>query len=167
MFANIFSPEFYVTNGVSLYVLVTAFRNPRLGRVWMALIFISAAIVNGVLAVKSPQSYLAFANVAVFDWYVNYINGPFSRHIPLIVGTIAVLQLLTGIFMLTGGVRGQAAFGAGMMFLWAIAPLGAGAAFPAPILLAAACLVIFSKWKKLKPAKSNIPHRSNHIAGIE
>ncbi|MGN7722320.1 hypothetical protein [Chitinophaga sp. 22620] len=153
MFANVFSPEFYVTNGISLFVLVMAFRKPRLGRLWMALIFVSAAVVNGVLAVKSPQSYLAFANVAVFDWYTRYIEGPFSEHIPLIVGTIAFLQLLTGFFMLHKGQLGKAAFMAGMIFFWAIAPLGAGAAFPAPVLLAAACLVILLKWGKLNTGK--------------
>lgn len=153
MFANIFSPEFYITNGISLLLLVMAFRDPRAGRAWMAVIFVSAAIANGVLAARSPEIYLAFANVAVFDWYVNYIEGPFGRHIPLIVGTIAGLQLLTGICMLSNGQGGKAAFMAGIFFFWAIAPLGAGSAFPAPVLLAAACLVIILKWEKSKLAK--------------
>lgn len=153
MFANVFSPEFYVTNGISLLVLVMAFRTARLSRVWMALIFVSAAVVNGVLAIKSPQSYLSFANVAVFEWYARYIEGSFSEHIPLVVGTIAILQLLTGFFMLHKGQLGKAAFMAGMLFFWAIAPLGAGAAFPAPVLLAGACLVIIIKWGKSNAGK--------------
>lgn len=166
MFANIFSPEFYITNGLSLVILVVAFRNTRLGRAWMGAIFVSAAVTNGVLAVKSPQSYLEFANVAVFDWYVNYIRGPFSLHIPLVVGTIAVLQLFTGCFMLSNGKLGQAAFLAGIVFFCAIAPLGAGSAFPAPVLLAAACLTILLKWKKLKPVKKTGAGRNKAIAGI-
>ena len=153
MFANIFSPEFYVINGISLLVLVMAFRKNRLSRLWMALIFVSAAVVNGVLAIKSPESYLAFADVAVFDRYKHYIEGPFSEHIPVVVGTIAILQLLTGFFMLHKGQLGKAAFMAGMLFFWAIAPLGAGAAFPAPVLLAVTCLVIIIKWEKSNAGK--------------
>lgn len=149
MFANIFSPEFYVTNGISLLVLIMAFRKPRLSQVWMALIMVSAAVANGVLVIKSPQSYLAFADVAVFDWYVRYINGPFKETITLVIGTIAVLQMLTGFAMLYKGRAGKAAFIAGIIFFCAIAPLGAGAAFPAPVLLAAACLVILLKWKTI------------------
>lgn len=149
MFANVFSPEFFVANGFSLLILLMAFIKPKLSQMWLALVLISAAVVNGVLAFKSPQLYLAFADVAVYDWYVNFIRGPFSERITLIVGIIAVLQLLTGFGMIHRGQLGKASFMAAMIFFWAIAPLGAGAAFPAPVLLAAACLVILLKWNKI------------------
>lgn len=163
MFTNLFSPQFFVINGITLLVLITAFRKPELSRLWLALILASAAVVNGVLAFRAPQSYLAFANVAVFEWYADYITGPFRDNITLVVMTIAVLQLLTAFGMLHRGLPGKAAFTGAILFFLAIAPLGAGSAFPAPVFLGAACLVILLKWKKSGVKIAGTAQQGSHL----
>lgn len=148
MRGNIFSPEYMISNAIAILLLFLAWRRPLAATISMTLLFIGAAIFNMITAVFVPDKYMAFADVAALPVYERFINGYFSQHVRSIILSIAVLQLLAGIFMLAPRGWSAAAFAGAALFLLAIAPLGAGAAFPCSLLLAVACIILLVKGRK-------------------
>ena len=163
MKGNIFSPEYIVSNAIALLLLGIVFWRPFTARVILSVIFLGAAIVNGVVAIYRPQTYLNYADVAALPAYENFILGYFSHHITLIVCTIAVLQLLAGVFMTFRNVLGPIALAGAAFFLVAIAPLGAGAAFPCSILLALSCIILIFSRRGLTAGRSRTTHSVKHV----
>jgi len=142
MRGNILSPEYMLSNAIALLLLVLAIKRPLISRAIISLIFLGAGCYNGILAIYYPARYLVYADLTASPLYETFIRGAFSRHITSYIMSIAVMQLITGI--LIGWKRGwmKAALGAAAFFLIAIAPLGAGSAFPCSALLAIACMIL-------------------------
>ena len=142
MRGNIFSPEYILSNVVAFLLLVLAVKRPLITRALMSLIFMGASCYNGILAIYYPERYLVYADLTASPLYERFIRGAFSHHITSYILFIAVMQFLTG--TLIGWKKGwmKAALGGAAFFLIAIAPLGAGAAFPCTILLAIACVIL-------------------------
>ncbi|WP_246008241.1 LOG family protein [Chitinophaga lutea] len=157
---TLFSTGFFVTNIFFILVLVMAFVKPRLAAIWLTVIFAGAAVVNMTLAIRSPESYLAFADVAVFEIYVRFIRGSFSAMIPGFILSIAAIQLLIGAGIWGKPTMRQASLWGAILFLWAISPLGAGSAFPAPVWLAAACAVLL--WKDAADKRKHPPGKGQN-----
>jgi hypothetical protein len=76
-----------------------------------------------------PDAYLDYARWAVPP-YRHFILGPFSRHIGLLVGAIALGQLTIAILVAARGRAVVLGLVGAVIFLLAIAPLGRGSAFP-------------------------------------
>jgi hypothetical protein len=142
MRGNIFSPEYLISNGISIVLLLLALARPVTTRVLLCLIFTAAGFFNGVAAFMHPEWYLTYADVAAIPSYERFINGAFSRHITAYVLAIAIGQLSIGIFVGFKGWMQKSALAGAVVFLVAISPLGAGAAFPCTIILAAACMIL-------------------------
>jgi len=142
MRANIFSPEYMLSNAFAIVVLLLAIKRPFGARALLLMLFAGAALFNIYMATRHPEKYLVYGDLAAFPLYETFIKGSFSRHIMAYVLPIAIIQLLisTGLFM-KGKWQHIALIGA-IVFFVAIAPLGAGAAFPFTIILAIACLVL-------------------------
>ncbi|WP_295125091.1 hypothetical protein [uncultured Chitinophaga sp.] len=160
MNGNIFSPEYMLSNAIALLLLGIAFLRPFTAKVILSVIFVAAAIVNGITAIYHPQAYLYYADVAALPVYERFILGYFSTHTTLIVFSIAFLQLAAGVFMTRRGLTGTMALAGSATFLLAIAPLGAGSAFPCSVLLAVSCIVlIFAKEQNKLSLVSKIKNR--------
>jgi hypothetical protein len=149
---NIFSPAFFVINGICLLILIFAFRRPDQAAKAIGLVFFLTAIINIVVFVAWPETYLDLEAVAVYEWYVRTIHESFRVHMQGVVISISLAQILIGLGLFGSGSLRTAALFCALIFFWAIAPFGAGAVFPAPVILSAACLVILFKINRKRPA---------------
>lgn len=145
MRGNIFSPESLLSNGIALLLLILAIRKPVASRILLFVIFIGASFLNTFMAINHPDRYLIYGELAALPSYEQFILGAFSRHITTYVLMIAVAQFCIGIFLTSKGTLLKTGLVGAIIFLIAIAPLGAGSAFPCTLLLAAACLVLLFK----------------------
>lgn len=136
--------SYCLSNLVGLIILWSAVKRPMLGRCLLFLLFAWAALVNYSLANEHPEVYLNYSNYG-FGWYNGFINGWFKNHIPFMVNSIVVGQILIAVgISLKGGWVKTASVGI-IIFMLAIAPLGFAAAFPFSLTLSVAGFVIFKK----------------------
>lgn len=145
MHANIFSPAYLMANLIGLLILIAAVVKPNIARIFLITIFIGAAFFNGAIALREPGLFMAYGDMAVFPVYEQFIYGAFEDNITAFVLSIAGCQLITGMLIAARGRLLKTGLAAAIMFLVAIAPLGAGAAFPCTLLLAAACIILLFK----------------------
>ena len=112
-------------------------------------------MLNILLVRLDPQLFVGYGPLAMLALYRHIITGVFARHVAPIVLGIALGQLAIGI-LLTRRERWLRLGGlGGAVFLLAIAPLGPGAAFPAPLLLLVALLITvlrLERWADHAPA---------------
>lgn len=149
MHANIFSITYLIANAISLLVLTAAAIWPAVARLLLSLIFIGAALFNAVMAVIHPELFTVYGAMTPSPVYEEFIYGAFQNNITAIVMSISICQLATGFFIAAGGTLLKLGLFAAVFFLVAIAPLGAGSAFPSTLLLAAAAVILFFKTKYL------------------
>ena len=123
-------------------MLLAAWKNVRLARLFFFLIFSWASWTNWKTALFSPQTYLGEADLTFFAFYREFILGWFSQHITEAVGFIATCQALIAISMLLKGWCLKAGGIGAILFLLAIAPFGVGSAFPCTVILAAGMYLI-------------------------
>lgn len=156
MRGNILSPEYMITNLVAVLLVFLAWRRPKSATFLMAVLFTGAAVFNTLTAIFHPERYMVYADLAAIPIYESFIGGYFSRNVRFIIFFIAALQLLAGIFMLSSRILSNIAFAGAAFFLLAIAPLGAGSAFPSSLLFAAACIILIARRKKGNKLDSSV-----------
>lgn len=129
-------------NLVALALVALAPRRPDLARWFFVSLFLGAGVLNGLLLRLDPRLYVdGYGPLALLTPYRLFIGGVFARHTQPIVLAIALGQLAVGALLAGRGRLLQLGGLGGSVFLLAIAPLGAGSTFPAPLLLLAALLV--------------------------
>lgn len=129
---------YIISNSIAIVMLIVSLKRIRLARLLFAIIFAWASWTNWHMALNDPRNYLGEAELALIPWYREFILGWFSRHITLMVGTIATCQaMIAGSMFLRNGLLKTGAAGA-IIFLLAIAPLGVGSGFPCTVILAIA-----------------------------
>jgi hypothetical protein len=166
MRGNIFSPEYMISNLVGFVLIILAIVRPSTTRWIFSFIFTGAAAFNTMTAIYSPEDYLSYASMAALPVYEDFINGFFSEHIRAFVISIAAAQLLIGMFITGRAIIANIALAGAAFFLLAIAPLGAGAAFPSSVLMAAACIILlFKKKQRLTVLKSSKESDTGTLAG--
>ena len=131
-----------ISSVVALVQLMLALYLPRLARWSFVLLFGWACIVNWQTAVNEPSAYLKYADLTWSSAYAHFTNGWFSRHILLVVGTIATCQGLIAISMLAKGSLFRAGALGAMAFLLSIIPLGVGSGFPCSAIMAIAMVIL-------------------------
>ena len=131
-----------VSNIIALALLYLSWKRKNLTRVLFAILFIWASYTNLRAANNNPDLYLDYGKYAV-SFYRQIIYGEFSKHITGYVSLIAVLQLFIGLGLLARGIVVKVSCIGGIVFLLAIAPLGAGAAFPFSITASIALFLLF------------------------
>ncbi|CAL1518886.1 hypothetical protein [Chitinophaga sp. MM2321] len=149
MHANIFSNTYLVANVISLIILLLAIFRPNIARGALAAVFIGAAFFNAVMAIRHPELFMAYGAMTVSPVYEQFIYGAFRNNITAIVVSISICQLATGIFITAREALLKLGLTAATIFLVAIAPLGAGAAFPSTLILAAAAVILLFKERYL------------------
>lgn len=118
----------------------------------LAALFAAAAVVNVVTVLRVPGAYVeGFAPWAV-PVYRSFITGPFARYELAFVSTIAVGQALVAALLLARPSLARIGAAGAVGFLLAIAPLGLGSAFPAPLTMAAAVVVMAVRWRSPSPS---------------
>lgn len=128
---------YIISNIAALLFLLVSARWPKAGRMLFSLLFAWAGWINWRTALNNPEYYLYYSDLAI-PLYREIIQGWFSRHISLVVGSIASCQLLiAGGLLLKGRIYRIAVVGA-VVFLLAIMPLGVGSGFPCTLILALA-----------------------------
>lgn len=166
MRGNIFSPEYTISNLAGFVLIILAIMRPSTTRWIFSFIFTGAAAFNTMTAIYSPEDYLSYASMAALPLYEDFINGFFSGHIRVIVISIAAAQLFIGMSITGRAVLANIALAGAAFFLLAIAPLGAGAAFPSSVLMAAACIILLFKKKQALPIlKSRKERNSQSLTG--
>lgn len=135
MFTTVMFTAYIITNICSVGLLIGSYRWPVGTRIIFVLIFSFAAFFNLFTVLKTPWAYLNFADYAL-PLYSKFILGLFSEiTVPMVV-SISLGQLIIALTMLMKGFWFQAGCLGGFIFCLAIAPLGIGAAFPAPLVMA-------------------------------
>ena len=159
----------YLISQVAAVVFVMiAYKSTRMTRLLFSITFLGASAVNLNLGLNNPDTYLAYADMAL-PFYSRFIKGWFSHYNHIIVPLIAVGQLLIGVGMLLRGWWVRLACIGTILFLLAITPLMTGSAFPFPLLVSWAAWVVLEKdeknffWKSA--AQSNVL-RGNKIAAL-
>ncbi len=133
---------YIITNTVSIALLFSAIKWPRLTRVLFILIFLAAGIFNIYTALTQPEAYHLYGDMVVLELYRSFIHGFFSQHTQAIVIAIALGQLCVSALLSRNGHLFKLGIIGGVIFFVAIAPLGIGSAFPSTLLMAAALLMM-------------------------
>lgn len=157
MHANIFSLNYLVANVISLIALIMAIFWPVIARYLLAMIFIGAAIFNAIMAIRAPELFMAYGAMTISSVYEQFIYGAFRENTTAIVVSISVCQLITGVFIASRHTLLKLGLIAATIFLLAIAPLGAGSAFPSTVLLAVAAVILLFKEKYLSAHLLHLP----------
>ncbi len=131
-----------ITNVSFCVAVFLAWWKPNVARFLFLILFFGAAVFNAANAIFHPESYWAFADFALFDFYRNFILGFFHDYTSVIVLLIAMAQALIAFGLAYGGVWSRRASWAGLLFGLVIAPLGVGSAFPASLLMSIAFWVL-------------------------
>ncbi|MCJ7681531.1 MAG: hypothetical protein MUP70_12450 [Candidatus Aminicenantes bacterium] len=141
---NDFLAPYIITNVLSLLMILICWKKPKSGNIIWGFVFLAAGLLNLFHGITKPASYLDYANMAVFPFLRDIINGPFSRMTTPIIALIAVGQMMVGFFLLyRSGRLNRLGIAGGTLFLICIAPLGVGSAFPASLLMAASLILIY------------------------
>jgi hypothetical protein len=148
MRGNIFSQPYIISNLISILILIIALVRPVFGRMLLSLIFIAAAIINMVIAISNPEVYKIYESLAALPIYEDFIRGPFSLHITGYILAIATGQLMIGLGLALKGIYESIALTGAIIFLLAIAPLGAGSSFPCTVILALTCVILLREKKR-------------------
>jgi hypothetical protein len=134
---------YVVTGLVSVAMLLTAWRWPRVGRLLYAALFLAAGILNAVKAVRTPQEYIDGLAPHALPPMREFIERVVALAPDAFVLTIAAGQVMVAIALALGrglllwlGVVGAACF------LVAISWLGVGAALPMNLVLAAGAVLL-------------------------
>ena len=138
-----FLTPYIITNMFALLMIFICWKKPRTGKIVWGFVFLGAGLFNLFHGITNPTAYLNYANMAVFSFLRDFINGPFSRLTMPIIALIAVGQMFVGFFLLYRSRRmNRLGLIGGIVFLVCIAPLGIGSAFPASLIMAATLILI-------------------------
>lgn len=138
-----FLTPYIITNIFALLMLLVCWKKPRTGKIVWGFVFLGAGLFNLFHGITNPSAYLNYADMAVFPFLRDFINGPFSQVTMPIIALIAVGQMFVGFFLLYRSRRmNRVGLAGGIVFLVSIAPLGFGSAFPASLVMAAGLILI-------------------------
>jgi hypothetical protein len=129
-------------NIFAVTLVFLAIKWPRLARALFVLIFLAAGLFNIYTALTQPEEYLNYGDMAVLELYSSFINGFFREYTQLIVLVIALGQLSIAALLSGNGNRLRLGAVGGVVFFFAIAPLGIGSAFPTSLIMAVALIVM-------------------------
>lgn len=137
------------SNAVALVILLACWRWPVAGRLLYVAMFAWAGPWNLYCAWNYAEKYLDYAQWVVLDVYRAFILGPFARHVPLYVSTIAAGQIAIALLLAGRGQAVRLGLAGAMVFLAAITPLGLGSGFPFTLITLWAALLL---WRQPGPA---------------
>ena len=132
---------YLISQAASLIILIAAWKRTRLARWLFSVLFLWASATNMYMGLTDPDSYLNNAQFAI-PLYQDFINGWFSHYNRIILPLIAVGQFFIAIGMLLHSWWVKLACIGSIIFLLSISPLMIGSAFPFPITVSIAAVLI-------------------------
>ncbi|MFW6101762.1 MAG: hypothetical protein ACOC90_10285 [Bacteroidota bacterium] len=137
-----------LANLLAVVIMLLSYNFPRFMRFIWGLIFIIAGIVNLITVVNEPGVYVDAFGPAAIDFYKEIIYGPFNKQPGVYVALIAGGQILIGSLIWFSGFWYYLGLTGGLIFFLAIAPLGAGSAFPSTVFLAIGLIFMMRKRRR-------------------
>lgn len=137
-----------LANLLAVVIMLLSYNFPRFMRFIWGLIFIIAGIVNLITVVNEPGVYVDAFGPAAIDFYKEIIYGPFNKQPGVYVALIAGGQILIGSLIWSSGFWYYLGLTGGLIFFLAIAPLGAGSAFPSTVFLAIGLIFMMRKRRR-------------------
>lgn len=135
---------YFISQIVSVIILIVAWKYTKAGRILFALLFFVASCFNMYLGIVKPNDYLEYGELAI-PLYRDFIYGWFSKYVSIIVPIIAIGQFLIAIGILLKGLMVKIACIGIILFLLAIVPLMVGSAFPFSITVSIAAYLVLKK----------------------
>jgi hypothetical protein len=126
---------YVISNCAAILLLILAWKKPVTARIFFFILFAWASWINWATAIREPEVYMDYAELAFLQVYRNFITGWFSHNIIYVIGFIATCQGLIAVSMLLKGGIYKIGITGGIIFLLSISPLGVGSAFPTTILM--------------------------------
>ncbi len=160
MLGSVLSVAYMITNFLFIGLLVGTYRRPAFVRFMLFLIFLGAAFFNTRTALNTPWVYQNFADHAIAP-YRTFILGTFEAIIQPMVWSIALGQVFIAVTTLMKGNWYRLGCLSGIIFSVCIAPLGLGAAFPAPLIMAATFYQLYRQQEYSTPTTSNKEKSTN------
>jgi hypothetical protein len=134
-----------LANVIAVIIVFLCWRWRVAGRLSLVALFLWAGQYNLRSAFLHPEQYLAYAQLAYFARYQQFILGFFARHTTAVVATIAVGQLAVAVLIALRGWAVYLGLAGAIVSLVAIAPLGSGAAFPSTIIAACGAILLLGQ----------------------
>lgn len=147
---------YIISQVASVIILIVAWKRTRWARWLFALLFFWASAKNMYFGVANPGIYQEYADMAV-PVYRDFINGWFSHYNYFVIPLIAVGQFCIAIGMLLKGTWVKLACIAAIIFLFGIAPLLVGSAFPFSITVSIASALIYRNDDKNYAWRAQLP----------
>lgn len=147
---------------ISFVMLFTAIKWPRVATIMFFTLFAWASWTNWQTSQQKPEVYMVYSELVWSKFYREIINGWFSKHIKIVVGAIAVCQVLIAASMLGKGIIFRIGALCAIFFLLAIVPFGRGSGFPTTLIMALALAILIRKagnrylWQTALPANSTV-----------
>ena len=132
---------YLISQAASLIILIAAWKRTRWARWLFSALFLWASATNMYIGLTDPDSYLDNARFAI-PLYQDFINGWFSHYNHIIIPLIAIGQFFIAIGMLLNSWWVKLACIGSIIFLLSISPLMIGSAFPFPITVSIAAVLI-------------------------
>lgn len=136
-----------ISNVIGVALVWAAVKKPMWCRIFLAAFFLWASCFNFTTAITNPAIYLTYAKLNALPLYREFINGFFSKHITIIVCLIAVGQFKIFLGLVLNKIWVRLGIIGGIIFGFAIAPLGIGSGFPATVSMAIAFFVLLANYK--------------------
>lgn len=144
---------YLISQVVSVIILIAAWKRTRWARWLFSALFLWASATNMYIGLTDPDSYLDNARFAI-PLYQDFITGWFSHYNHIIIPLIAVGQFFISAGILLQGWWVRFACIGSIIFFLSISPLMVGSAFPFPLTVSIAILLILINddknyiWKK-------------------
>jgi hypothetical protein len=137
-----------VANVLAVAFFILALYRPNAARLIAAAGFLLDAAFNCVLAIRAPLFYANALEPLAWGGYRDFIESVFVAAPIRLLLAIALWQALVGcVFLIRQAPFIRLACVAAFGFFLLLVPLGAGSAFPATLILAAAMVALFfRKW---------------------
>ena len=136
---------YIIINFLCLVLIVLCARKFSTGKNIIGLIFLAACFINIYHIIKDPESYIDYGKTSLLYFYTDFIYGEFKNIEVVFLLIISAIQLFIAISLFGEGLLLGYGIVLGIIFLILIAPLGVSFAFPSPLLIAIALLILHKK----------------------
>ena len=137
--------NYIVSHVFVLLLLLAAWKGPRIARLMFSVLFVGGGAWNLFASLTMPAFYVETYGPLATPPYAAFIYGPFAANVALFVVPIAIGELTIGILATGTGRALQLGMIGAMVFLLAIAPMGAGSCFPFSVFGIAAGYLLLRK----------------------
>ncbi|MFP4526777.1 MAG: hypothetical protein ACLFNL_10340 [Bacteroidales bacterium] len=137
-----------ISNILALILMLLSFHFTNFMRFLWGTIFMIAGIINLITVYNNPGIYISGFGPSAIELYKEIIYGPFSENPGLYITLIAFTQIIIGALMWLKYLWYNIGILGGVIFLLAIAPLGAASAFPSSIIMAIGLFRLLFKWRR-------------------